>query len=99
MNKIIDIQEATITYNSYNEPIETWANVKGLTNLYTTVINKGGKEFYAAQKLNSEITMVFKLRDIEGITNLMRVKYDNRYFSITNVIEGEFILIYAKEVV
>ena len=103
MNKIIDIQEATITYNSYNEPIEEWKNVTGLTGLYASVITTGGREFYAAQKLNAEVTAVFKLRYIEGITNLMRVKYGGRYFQIffvNNVDEkNEYLLLSCKEVV
>jgi SPP1 family predicted phage head-tail adaptor len=103
MNKIIDIQEAAITYNSYNEPIEEWKNVTGLTGLYASVITTGGREFYAAQKLNAEVTAVFKLRYIEGITNLMRVKYGGRYFQIffvNNVDEkNEYLLLSCKEVV
>ena len=103
MNKIIDVQEPIVDYNSYNEPIETWENVTGLTGLFASVITTGGREFYAAQKLNAEVTAVFKLRYIEGITNLMRVKYGSRYFQIffvNNVDEkNEFLLLSCKEVV
>lgn len=109
MNKIIDIQQPSVTYNSYNEPIETWKDVAGLTGLFASIITSGSieltksRELYSAQKLYSEVTVVFKLRYIDGITNLMRIKYNDRFFniiSVNNVNQNdEFLLIYGKEVV
>ena len=105
MNLQIDIQQDIGTdKDSYGQHIEFWANVTGLTGLWASMITTGGREFYAAQKLNAETQAVFKLRYIAGITSLMRVKYGSRYFSIisppNNVNEKfEHILLSCKEVV
>ena len=100
MNSIVDIQEASYTNDTYNEPIKTWKSK--FSGVYAKIITTGGREFYAAQKLNAEVTAVIKLRYIDGITSLMRVKYGSRYFEIflvNNVDEkNEFILLSCKEV-
>lgn len=103
MNKLIDIQSVSTSADTYGQPIETWTDVTGLTNLYCSMITTGGREYYAAQKLYSEVTAVFKLRYISGITVQHRVQYGSRYFHIlcvNNVNEhDEFILLYCKEVI
>lgn len=102
MNLQIDIQSNTAAVDSFGQPVESWANVTGLTSLWASGISTGGREYYAAQKLNAEVTMVFKIRYQTGITPLMRVKYGSRYFqilSVNNVNEkNEFVLISCKEV-
>lgn len=103
MNKQIDIQAVTTNADSYGQPIESWADVSGLTGIYCSMITTGGKEYYAAQKLYAEVTAVFKLRYITGITVQHRVQYGTRNFhilSVNNVNEhDEFILLYCKEVI
>lgn len=102
MNLQIDIQQNTPTYNSYNEPIESWVGVTGLTSLWASMITTGGREYYAAQKLNAETSAVFKLGYVTGITTTMRVKYGSRYFDILNVNNKdekfEYLLLSCKEV-
>jgi SPP1 family predicted phage head-tail adaptor len=103
MNLQIDIQQNTPIKDSYGQMVESWGNVTGLTGLFASMITTGGREFYAAQKMNAETAAVFKLRYIEGITNLMRVKYGTRYFDILNANnvneKFEYLLISAKEVI
>lgn len=103
MNRQISIQAVTQTADSFGQPIESWADVTGLTDLFASVINTGGKEYYAAQKLNAEVTAVFKVRYVSGITVLHRVKYGSRYFHILNVNNvneaDNFLLLSCKEVI
>jgi SPP1 family predicted phage head-tail adaptor len=103
MNSLITFQSATLAADANGQPIETWANVTGYVNLFTSIITTGGKEFYAAQKINAETTMLFKIRYVSGITNTMRIVYNSRNLNILNINnvneKNEFILISAKEVV
>jgi len=96
----IMVQKKSITYNSYNEPIETW---KDSIELWSDVINTGGGEFYAAQKLNAQTTAVFRTRYVSSISTVDRIKYGNRIFEIlfiNDVSEKHVeLLISAKEVV
>jgi SPP1 family predicted phage head-tail adaptor len=62
-----------------------------------------GREFYAVQKLNSEVNAIFKMWYREGLDTTMRVKYGNRYFDILFIndsgkYEGELTLA-CREVV
>ena len=94
------VQKKYLTYNTYNEPIETW---KDSIELWADIINTGGGEFYAAQKLNTSTTAVFKTRYAVDIKTTDRIKYGDRIFEIlfiNDVSEKHIeLLISAKEVV
>lgn len=100
----VTIQTKTTTYNTYNEPIDSWSDF--MINYWADFITKGGTEFYAAQKINAETTAVISLgydAKSAAITTSDRVKYGSRYFEIlrvNNVDEANFeVLLYVKEVV
>lgn len=103
LNRKIDIQQNTPAKDSTGQSIESWAGVTGKTSLWASVITTGGREFYAAQRLNVETSAVFKLRYKSGVTSLMRVKYSGRNFEIINVNDKdekhEWLLLSCKEVV
>ena len=103
MNLQIDIQENKPTKDTNGQLKDAWSGVTGLTGLWASMITTGGREFYAAQRLNAETTAVFKIRYITGITPLMRVKFGSRCFNIFNVNnvneKSEYILLSCKEVV
>ena len=81
-NRRITIQSKTVTYDSYNEPIEAWTD--GPT-VWASIVTTGGGEFYAAQKLNASTQALFKIRYGTTVTTLDRIKYGNRIFEILSV--------------
>lgn len=82
LNRRITVQKKTITYDSYNQPIETW---KDTYTIWAEVLTSGGGEFYAAQKVNAETQAVFNVRYTKSIGVLDRINYDNRIFEILSV--------------
>ena len=78
-NRRITIQSKTVTYDSYNEPIETWTD--GPT-VWASIVTTGGGEFYAAQRLNASTQALFKIRYGTTVTELDRIKYGDRIFEI-----------------
>lgn len=99
-NRRITFLCSTTGYNTYNEPVETWVDAFGVN---AAVITTGGKEFYAAQKLNAETEAVFNVRYRGGINTRMRIRWGNRIFEIippVNDMDGKRreLLISAKEV-
>jgi SPP1 family predicted phage head-tail adaptor len=99
LNKQIIIQAKTITRNTYNEPIAVWED---LATPWANIITTGGKEYYAAQKLNAETSAVFKIR-YRRISTLNRIKYGNRIFEILSISDPEEkhfeLLLSCKEVI
>jgi len=100
LNRIITFQRKTTTYDALNQPIETWANA---FSAWAAVITTGGREFYAAQKLDAETSAVFRVRYTQAVNNKMRIKHGNRIFEIIslNDVDGARaeLQISAKEVV
>lgn len=101
LDQKVTFRRKTVAYNSYNEPIETWADAFTVSAGVTTT---GGKEFYAAQKKNAETECLFKIRYTEKVNVLMRVKWAGREFEILPPINDvnakhKELLISGKEVV
>lgn len=100
LNRQITFQRATYTYDSKNEKIPTYAD---MTPVWAKIITTGGREFYAAQKLNAETVALFKIRYRPDINSTMRIKYGKKTFEIIAINDvdekHEELLISAKEVV
>ena len=100
LNRQITFRQKTVTYNSYNEPIETWADA---FTVWSQVITKGGTEFYAAQKLYAETSAVFKIRNTARVRVKLRIKFGGRTFAILGINEvngmRKELLISCKEVI
>lgn len=83
----ITIQKCNSNQNNYGEidinATITWSDV---VTVRAGIYPISGKEFFAAETVNSEITHKVKIRYIEGISPNMRIKFNNRIFSIESVI-------------
>jgi SPP1 family predicted phage head-tail adaptor len=75
----ITIQKLVNTQDTFGQPLEQWPNV---VTVWASVKPIVGKEFFAAETVNSEVTHKIKIRYRAGITPDMRVKFKNRYFQI-----------------
>ncbi len=80
----VSVQTKTVTYDSYGEPVETWAHDRYLK---SEVIDRGGGEFYAAQKIYADVKAVFRVRqELDAtITKQDRLVWDSRTFEILSV--------------
>ena len=100
LNKRIILQIAQLKQDSYGEPIETWTDI---ATVWANIITSGGREFYAAQKMNAETTAVIKMRYRAAMHTRFRIKYGNRYFEILSIADPEehheSLLLSCKEVV
>jgi SPP1 family predicted phage head-tail adaptor len=97
----ITFQRSTKTKLTSGQIKETWADA---CTVFAAMITTGGREFYAAQKINAETTAVFKTWHRADINTRMRIKVGNRIFEILpplNNVDNKNValLISAKEVV
>ncbi|WP_066316958.1 phage head closure protein [Bacillus sp. FJAT-29814] len=80
---VISFQKKSGVQNSYGEKSNDWVDViKSRAGIYPV----SGKEFFAAETINSEVTHKVNLRYLSGITPDMRIKFGERFFSIISVI-------------
>ena len=100
LDKVISVLVRTVAPDSYNQPIETWTT---LATVHAEVINEGGGEFYAAQKLFAETSVVFRIRYLADVTPLNRISYNGRTLQILHVKDVGFrhaeLQLLSKEVV
>jgi SPP1 family predicted phage head-tail adaptor len=82
LDQRITIQQATITRDTYGAEIQTWTNF--LPNIAAAKKHQSSREFYSAQKINSEMTDLFKVYFGTGrnTTTKMRVNYNGKYYDI-----------------
>jgi SPP1 family predicted phage head-tail adaptor len=79
----IVIQKLENTQDSFGQPVEKWNDV---ATVWSSVKPLVGREFFAAETVNSEVTHKVRMRYKAGITPDMRVKFGIRIFQITAVI-------------
>jgi SPP1 family predicted phage head-tail adaptor len=100
LNKHITIIKNTgTTSDAYNNPVPVWTDS---STRWAQVITEGGREFYAAQRVQAETKVLFKLRYTNAIDVKDRIRYDGKVYeilSVTDVNAGRVELnISAKEV-
>lgn len=82
----ITFQKQVSGENEYGEPVSGWEDVKTVWSSVNPVV---GKEYFAAETIQSEISHKIRIRYIKGIKPNMRIKFKDRYFSIVSVINYE----------
>nr|WP_325212929.1 phage head closure protein [uncultured Oscillibacter sp.] len=78
---------------NWTDAVSVWASIKPLS----------GREFYAAEQSQSEVTHKIDCRYRAGLTTDMQVRFDSRRFEIVSIIDWEerheSLLIMCKELV
>lgn len=83
LRHIIIFQKLLNTQNDYGELTGQWNDV--LTTR-AGIYPISGKEFYAAETVNSEVSHKVNIRYMKGLSPDMRIKFGDRFFSIISII-------------
>lgn len=98
MRNKITIQHFTTSQDTYGQQIETWAT---FATVWASIEPLVGKEYFAAQQMQSENTVKIRLHYMSGIKPTMRVIYGSRTLTIDSVInykeQNREILLMCKE--
>lgn len=87
MNKRVSIQKSVAGYpavNDFGEPNIVWEE---LDEVWSSVEPLTGREFWAQQQIQSEITVRFRIRYRSDILNGMRILYNSAYYMIKSIID------------
>lgn len=72
-----------------NEVGETVQTLEDYTTVWAAIEPTTGREYYEAQKIQPELTYKITVRYISGITPDMTIKYKDRIFQITSIINPQ----------
>ncbi|MGL5150315.1 MAG: phage head closure protein [Clostridium sp.] len=97
---LITFQKLVNTKNSYGETTNNW---KDIITSRCAIYPISGKELLAAESVSSEVTHKINMRFARGISHDMRIKFNNRVFSIISIInfqeKNKLLQIIAKELI
>lgn len=85
LNKRVTIQSRATTTDAYGEDVVTgWTTV---AMVWAAVEPLQGREFWAQQQIQSEVTTRVRIRYLSGVVPEMRVLYGSRALDIKSVID------------
>lgn len=83
LDRRIVIQQPVNTKDEYGQETKpTWTT---FATPWAKLEDKGGSESYQADQLTASRTTVFTIRWIDGLTEMMRVLYNYRYYDIQSI--------------
>ena len=86
LDRLITFRRATTSYSTSNQPIKTYADA---FTVWSQKLKPGGKDFYAAQKRNVELTDLYRIRYREDVEIDMQIRDGNLLFTILPPVNDE----------
>ena len=104
MRHRITFQKFNGEKDSFGDPLQADdSNWTSVATVWAAIDPLSGREFYAAQQSQSEVTHNIRCRYRAGLNTAMRILYGSRKFSIVSIIDWEerhqSLLIKCKELV
>ncbi|MFZ5816298.1 MAG: phage head closure protein [Bacillota bacterium] len=82
----VTLQDNQAPRDSYGAEADNWVDV---ATVWASVEPLRGREFFAAQQVNSEVSARVRIRYRAGVNSAMRVRFGDRIFDIISVIDPE----------
>lgn len=80
---VLTFQKRTETQNAFGEVINEWVDVFKTRGAIYPV---SGRDFFAGEQINSEVTHKINLRYAKGLSPDMRIEFNGRVFEIESII-------------
>lgn len=84
MDRRIQLQRRSLAQNSFGEQIETFTTY---ATVWAEKLDARGREFFAAQQFNGELTTRFRIRWRGDVQMTDQIVYDGLNFNITQIAE------------
>lgn len=82
----IEIQKCVEGKDAFGTPTKTWVP---LAKAWAAKLSHSGRKFFQAQQMRNEVTEVFNIRYLTGITTEMRVITEGRTYEILDADDRE----------
>jgi SPP1 family predicted phage head-tail adaptor len=86
MRHRVEFQRAETVPNDFGEPVETWATY---ATRWARVQPLRGRDRWAAQQVNAQVTHEITLRHVRGVKAEHRIKFGDRVFTIEAPVNPE----------
>jgi SPP1 family predicted phage head-tail adaptor len=88
MRQRVTLQRQTDTggLDDYGQPLPPWEDV---ASVWAAVDPLEGRELWAAQQVNAEISARISIRYREGVTTQMRVAFGDRLYDVLSLVDPE----------
>ena len=85
LNRIITIQQRAQSRDAEGGIVDAWTDFAA--NIFAERDNSGGDEKSATRQggISADVTVLFKIRYLTGITEQMRVVSDGKYYNIRHI--------------
>jgi SPP1 family predicted phage head-tail adaptor len=82
----VALQTATETQDDYGAPVPSWATT---ATVWGEVVDLSGREYFAAQQVNAEVSTRIRIRYLAGVVPKMRAVANGRTFDILAVLDPD----------
>ena len=80
------LQEYISSKDSFGAEVETWSDI---ATVWASIEPLSGREYFAAQQINAEVSAKITIRYRASVKPTMRVLFEGRIFEILSVINTE----------
>lgn len=84
LDKRVTLQEPVVERNAIGEGVTTWQDV---ASVWAAVEPVNGREFWAQQQVQSEVTVKITIRHRDDVSQAMRVVWNSKVYNIKSVID------------
>jgi SPP1 family predicted phage head-tail adaptor len=82
----VTIETTTEVQDQYGEPVETWTT---LAEVWASREDLAGREAFAAQQVQADVTTRFQMRFLAGVTAKARLISDGVTYNVTSVADAD----------
>lgn len=79
----VALQKKEITEDELKQQSETWTDI---ATVWAAVEPLSGREYFAAEQVNTENSVKITIRYKKGITTDMRIVYDGKIFEVISIL-------------
>jgi SPP1 family predicted phage head-tail adaptor len=84
LRRQITIQSRSSTPDTFGQSVRTWSN---LVTTWADIEPLSGRELEVARAVQPEVTHQVTIRYRTGLTDVMRIVYQGRYFNINSILD------------
>jgi len=85
----VAIQQKTIATDGSGGPVETWADITGMSSVPASIEPLQGHELLKAQTINAETTTKITMRYQAGVIAANRIIFEGTFYNLQSVIDPE----------